>query len=354
MRNIAKRILCLFVCLFVTAGCLSETLISADKIVNNSTNYKLAPVTTGAFTKSGQGGLSLYFTKRYEIRYDGPAARYSETYVRKGDTVTKGQKLFSLTVEPDEVTLYEKRLELTRAREAREEKIKEYSEKLAEARRLLAQTTDSYAMKDAEYALEILKLEYKKYDLQSSRSISALEEALTELEEDSVTQYIYAPADGVIEEVTYFKASQRVNDGAYAGMMYDPDSYLLKFDNSNGYLRYNMEVTLSVGPNNSRIYGKGRVVALTGTTALINIESVDGELPRSLTRPMAEFTYIYVDGVTLIPRNAVTMYGGKYFVYKLGEDGMVSKRYVIFVNAGANQPAWVLLGAESGESLILN
>ena len=359
MSRISSLILAL---LLLWSCCAEDTLISPENIVANTSNYKTSVAEIGVFSKTAQGSVSIYYTKTATVKYEGPTARYDQLYVKRGDEVTEGQLLMSLTIEPDEVALLTARLNLTRAQEDREAQCQDYEDRIAEAKRVYGNETDYYAKQLRYLELEKLSLQYEKYLLQVDKSIAELTATLEELEADSRTQYVYAPFDGVIQSVEYFRTNEFVYNGTQVATLYDPDQYLISYDNSEGKLRYNMQVTLEVGPNKERQTGTGRVVACgnakpgtdTGSTALIAIESFEGELPTQLTRPTVYYSYVYLENVVLINRSAITLYGGKYYVYKLDETGMVSKRYINHVTGGSDQKSWVVWGVEEGETVIIN
>ena len=349
--------------LFCTCLCHAEDmLISPDDIVSNTSNYKTTTAVQGSFTKSMQGSISIVYPEKYYVCYEGPSARYVATYVKKGDTVTKGQLLAELAVTPDEVTLYESELKLTRAKQEREQKIEDYRLVLDEQREAYLAEADIYKRETQRLKLQKLELQYEKYLYQSQYSIDAMQEDYDELLADSQTQYVYAPADGVVDSITYLRSNESVYSGQQILQMYNPNVFLFKYDNSSGNLRYNMQVTLSCGPTKERQYGVGRVVADAsvkpgsglGSTALIALESFEGELPTTLTRPTVEYTYVYIGNATIISRSALTLYGGMYHVFKLSEDGMVSKRYVNQVANSTDIGTWIINGVEPGETLILN
>jgi len=59
----------------------------------------------------------------------------------------------------------------------------------------------------------------------------------------------------------------------------------------------------------------------------------------------------YLDNVMIVPRKAVELEAGDYFVSKL-EDGIVRKRYVnCIVKPG--QQIWILQGIEAGEEIVV-
>ena len=176
-------------------------------------------------------------------------------------------------------------------------------------------------------------------------------------------QQILSPIDGVVDDIQYLRDNEAVYNGAWLMTIYDPTEVLFSVKDEQGQTRLGMRVTVSVGPNNSRVMGVGRVVASfnavpdhpVGKLVLVRVTEYDEDEVKSLkalTRPTAEYVPVHLENVLVVKRAALTLYGGRYYVYKLAEDGMVSKRYVNYAGGTAQTGAWLLGGALPGETLI--
>ena len=344
-------------------GCLSEdTLISPDKITDTGANYKTAECVVGTFQKVSRTSCRTSYPYTYTARYEGPTARFEQYYVKRNDTVKQGDIIAAFTVDADEVALYSAQINLTRAEESREETLKAYDEEIARLDSEIATITDPYEKENARLRAKIKRLEKERYVLTSDNHIASLTEQLEELEKNSVTQYVYAPADGVISELTYFKSKETVYNGTYVLTMYNPDVVLFECDDESSEMRYGMNVTVTAGSAKQRCDYYGRVIACgcvlpgksSGTTALVELEGYEASAHESVINPVAAYNPVYLENVVTIDKKTVTMSGGKYYLYKLSGDGMVSKRYIQYVQGNVNSDGWVLDGLTPGETVIIN
>lgn len=363
MSRISKAAFAFFALFLLLAAAAEDTLISPDKITGNTVNYKTVTVEKGSYEKKAMTSASAYYPSRVDVRYEGAKARFVEYRVKRGSEVKKGDVLAVFTVERDEVTIAEKELQIRRAREAREEQLSQMEEALASLRASLQQTSRADEAEILALRVTRAELELEKYDFESARELAAREKSLSELLASYENQQILSPIDGVVDELQYLRDNEAVYDGAWLMTIYDPTEVLFSVKDDQGQMRLGMRVAISVGPNNGRVTGVGRVIAChnvipdnrVGKLVLVRVTEYDEEAVKSLkalTRPTAEYSTIYLENATVVNRGALTLYGGRYHVYKLSEDGMVSKRYVNYAGGTAQTGAWLLDGAVPGEKLI--
>lgn len=363
MSRTSKAVFAFLLTLLLAGARAEDTLISPDKITGNTVNYKTATVEEGTYEKKVSANAAAYYPSRVNVRYEGAKARFVEYRVRRGSEVKKGDVLAAFTVETDEVAIAERKLQIRRAKEAREEKLSQLEAALASLR---ASLRDAQSADDAELlSLRVTRaeLELEKYDFQSARELASREKALSELMATYENQQILSPIDGVVDDIQYLRDNEAVYNGAWLMTIYDPTEVLFSVKDEQGQTRLGMRVTVSVGPNNSRVTGVGRVVASfnavpdhpVGKLVLVRVTEYDEDEVKSLkalTRPTAEYVPVHLENVLVVKRAALTLYGGRYYVYKLAEDGMVSKRYVNYAGGTAQTGAWLLGGALPGETLI--
>lgn len=362
MSRTSKTVIAWLALFLLLCAAAEETLISPDKITGNTVNYKTVDVEEGTYEKKVTANASAYYPSRVSVYYEGAKARFVEYRVKRGNEVKKGDVLAVFTVERDEVAVAEKELQLRRARETREENMAQLEETLASLRGALREAQGDEA---ETLALRVTRaeLELEKYDFESGRELAAREESLSKLLATYENQQILSPIDGVVDDLQYLRDNEAVYDGTWLMTIYDPSEVLFSVKDEQGQMRLGMRVAISVGPNNGRVTGVGRVVAchnvipdnVVGKLVLVRVTEYDEEEVNSLkalTRPTAEYTTIHLENVTVVSRAALTLYGGKYYVYKLSDDGMVSKRYVNYAGGTAQTGAWLLDGAAPGETLI--
>ena len=349
--------------LLLSCGALCETayLIDSESIVQDTANYKTTLVEPGEYVKVNNASATIHYSTEYVIRYEGATARFRKYHVKKNDTVKKGDLLATLYVERDEIAITQKNLSIERAKEEFEAGKQSYELQLANKEKEIYQAADAYQREIKRLEKERILIAYERYVYEMQNNIDDQVKSLDELLEKYANQEIRAEVDGVISELTYFKNNQQIYDGTQMFVLYDPSSYVFRVKNGDG-LRYNMEVTLSIGQANNRVTGVGRVMAspmaLPGSKgaadAYIEIVSYDASAVKSYHNPMVSYNAAYLGNVFVVDRKAVTLYGGKNYVYKLSENGMVSKRYVNYAFGTNTTGALLLDGVSAGEKLIID
>lgn len=362
MLRINKRLILLTALLLAFSSAAEDTLIAPDRIVQDSGNYKTVTVSKGVYEKSGQYGAGLYYPTRFEVIYEGAKARFVEYAVKRGSEVKKGDLIATFSVDRDEVAVVEKQIALTRAQESREEGLRSRREEIGLRKQENLSETDPVLREIGSLQIRKLEIALEKFDFESAANVKNLENSLSELLASYENQKVYAPADGVVDSVTYLRDGEFVYDGTQLAVIYDPYDILFTVNDESGSLRYNMPVTVSVGPNKGRVEGRGRIVAAynvlpaksSGKTCFIRVTDYNEEEVKSLTRPSVAYTTIRLENVIVVPKNALTLYGGRYFTFKLSPDGMVSKRYVNYTAGNASSGVWVMDGLDVGDVLILD
>ena len=362
MLRISKRFLLAAALLASLFAAAEDTLIAPDRIVQDGGNYKTHNVSAGVYEKKGQYGAGLYFPTRYEVRYEGAKARFVEYAVKHGSEVRAGDLIATFSIDRDEVAVTEKRLALTRAAESREEGLKARQEEIALRKKELLEETDPLLREVGALRVRGLEIALEKFDFESAANVEGLRDSLDELLASYENQRVYAPADGVVDSVTYLRDGEFVYDGTLLAVIYDPYDILFTVNDESGSLRYNMPVTISVGPNKDRLEAPGRVVAAynvlpgksAGKTCFIRATEYNQDEVKSLTRPLVAYTTVRLENVFVVPKNALTLFGGKYYAYKLSPDGMVSKRNVTYAALNASVGVWVTDGLSEGDVLILD
>lgn len=362
MSRISKLLCSALILSFLSFPARTEqTLIAPEDIVTGGANYKTAEVVTGNYVKRFQTSATVWYPLQYRVCYEGPAARYGNFYVKRGDSVKQGDLLASFTVEADGTELYRDALELTRAREKRDAGMEQYDREIEELRARYAAEADAFEREDLRLQIGIRELEREKYDLTSRRELDELEKQAEKREAESKTQYVYAPCDGMVSEIAHMRSHEEVSRGIYLMTLSDRSVIRFTVQDKNGVLRCGTEVSVELGSNVDRLTSQGRVAACAsalpgtdGNTAVIEVGGFGDSIPENLSRPMVYCTYVYVSGVPVAPTNAITVENGKYFVYKLSGDGTVSKRNVLYAPGDSAAGSWILSGAEPGEILIIN
>lgn len=352
-----KRLIALLCALCLCAGLArAEDLIASDAIVPEVANYRTSAVVRSDYIQTSSAGASEVYPLTYRARYEGATARFVRLLVKKGDEVKAGDVIAELELNASTVSLEEKELSLQRAREAYEEGLLERREAVSAAQQAFSAAQDEYAREDARLALEKARLEMEKYRCQQERAIARAQEEIDELRKDYESTLVCAPADGVISDVAYYKEGEPVYSGATLATLYSTDKLLLRVKNDSGSFRYNLPVTVETGVAKERVTLSGRVVAtdllLPANERTQNVAYVllDDAQDANIRNSQATCESVVVRDVLLVPRSALTLEAGNYYVSKL-VDGRVEKR---FVNArlSATPQQWLLQGLDEGDLII--
>lgn len=343
-------------------GVSAETLIDPSDISSAGANYKTTEVTLGDYSRSVQTSAKLWYPLEYKVKYEGMTARFDSFLVKRGDKVRRGDRLASFIAEPDEAGIYEKELRLTRAEESYAEQIADFDSRIASLTECMEAETDPKAREDLRLQAEIAKREKQLYEMDAQKELTTLEQELESLKAAREIQYVYAPEDGTITELTYLRSREQVKAGTQIAVLTNKNEVRFVLEDAEGLLKMGMPVTIELGSNTDRLTAVGRVVAcdrvqpgaLSSGTAIVEVEAFRGAVPENLTRPVASFVPVYVSGVPMAAAAAMTLENGRYFVYKLTADGGVCKRPIVYVASENGRESWILSGAEVGETLIIN
>ncbi|NLG25082.1 MAG: hypothetical protein GX558_06975, partial [Clostridiales bacterium] len=229
---------------------------------------------------------------------------------------------------------------------------------LSEAESASGAPQDPYDREIARLRAAQLRLSYQAYCSDAEWNIGLLSRQLDKAREARAMTEVVAPFSGVIDEIIFKREGDAVWDGETMISMHATDVQLVAIDNAAQGFRYNMAVRVEYGPAKQRKTLTGRVVACDdvvpsdkrGGSAYVALGDVpEGETLRNLS--VVGQSYL-VDGVLVVPRRAVTLENGKYFVNILA-DGALRKRYVLFGYNNATE-AWVAQGLNEGDTVVID
>ncbi|MBQ8955072.1 MAG: hypothetical protein IJ048_13260 [Clostridia bacterium] len=353
-----KRLIALLAALLLTCPASASELIEPEKIVADEVKYTTSTAEKGEFVKTVTMGASEYYPLIVTVNYKGDPAVYAETLVKRGQEVRKGDPLLRVTVLYDAVQMAELELACQRAEEAFQEGVKARQEAVDALERALAAETDEYERRVCAQRLKKQKLALEQYIYQQEYALEDRRAQIDELNQRHEADMVYAPMDGVVTDLTYFKEGDRLYNGTTVCQVSSQDVMLLAV--RDGRLRYGMAVGIETGANKDKTYLTGRVVAasdcLDGVVSDYALVEVDPEpslegLKWRATKISADAARL--EDVLMISRKAVTLNGGNYVVTKLTEDGVTQKR---FINQGLMtvSDVWVVQGLEEGDVVIID
>ncbi|MBR3928933.1 MAG: hypothetical protein IKJ65_08040 [Clostridia bacterium] len=362
MSRIIRIFSLLIACLFTFSASASEYLIDVTSLTQETAaNYKTVEVKKDTFQKLQNGAVQTYYPNEYTVKYEGAAAQFVAFHVKRNDEVKVGDLIATFSIQRDEVEITRRTMNIQKSEETYLRTLAQFEERLLSADEQIARAQSAFEREIRSLEKEKILIEREKYIFETENQISDQKKSLEELLETYENTSIYADFNGIISEITYLRELQWVSSGTQLLKAYDPSVIMYRANDDQGRMRYNMEVMVSVGRADSRVFGKGRVVACPMAQpggsgdkfAYIRVDSFSGPI-KTQTSPQVSYYAQYLEDVFVVDREAITQHNGRYHVYKLSEDGMVSKRYVGFA-FGSQQTGVILIdGVKDGEKLIID
>ena len=355
---------CLLLCLLMLLGSAcaeSPNLLSEALIQTETVNYaKSVAVELAAYTRDYSTSASEYYPYTYSVGPEVNNASFLEYHVTRNQEVKAGDVLATFTLDIDEAAVAAAKLSLERAQENYQLGKETKQEELAEMLKAQTALRDSFERELLTLRIQRAQIAYEQYCYQQECSIAQLTQDLAELEEAGANCCLYAPYDGIITGITYKREGEKVYKNEELITMYREEGMLLAISNAQLHFRYGMPVTVTSGAKNDQKTFRGRVVAADNFLpenrrkgyAFIELEPFENNQKPRLNRLNASATSEYVGNVMTIPRKAVTMDGGKFYV-ECVVNGSVQKRYV---NVGLQNVAnvWVVQGLQPGDTIMID
>lgn len=344
-----------------SAPAWAESLISEEMIQNNTVNYsETAVMEKSIFERRYSEQAAEYYPHTYVLCFEGDDARFGEYLVKRKQEVKAGDVLATFELDVDEVALASKKQALRRTQENYETQKLKKQEAIQEQLEALEDVRDRFDWEILKLTIERAQISLEQYCCEQERQIARLQKELAELEEKYSQTALIAPFDGVVINLEYKQDGEHLSKNEALVTIYRTDGMLLRIKNANGHFRYGMEVQVAVGPAKSRTILTGRIIAADQMLpqsqragyAYIELDPSSGEMPDRGVTPNASAAGYYVENVFVLPRRAVELDSGKYYVNKL-EDDVVHKRYVNIAVQGTGE-VWVLQGIEEGETIIID
>ena len=344
----------------------TEAMLAPEKA-----NYNTVIAENVDFIMTSQGAVSIEFPSAVDLCWETEGAVVKELLVEKGQEVKAGDVLMTFEIAFDRIALEELEIQLLRMQEDYTRKKDAHEVELARAEEETEEIEDGHSYRIARLNLEKQRIAYEKYVYETEKSIRELQEKITEKKQIVENNKLTAPFDGIIASVVYFSEGDTIEVGEKLMSMYETDSVILKVNNAEGKLRYNMEVSVemvNVAKDTSRT---GRVVSApnvlpSGVEQDYAVIALDEEMSMedygyrggpngrgfgfSLNMEYSA-DYQKLDDVLVVDKEVLQKDEGKTFVYVL-EDGTVHKRFVS-VGLSSKNTAWILDGLSEGQELIL-
>lgn len=335
-----------------------EDIFSGDQTAEEEVNFETVVARKDAIEKKAGTSAEEYYPITYEVRFELDNAKFVEYTVSRGSEVKAGDVLMRFVIEGSDVEYTEMKMELDRMIETAEEGISVREAQIKAQKNEVASLMDALEKEKATLQLRRMETELQQYRFQQQYRIDIQQEAVDQEEINRTTTELLSPVDGVVTSVNFKQEDDAISNGETMIYLYSTEVMLLYIDNSTAKLRYNMPVTVSVGPTKNRTELSGRVVAADGAIdetdrtgkAFIQLDPYDESI--KLRNPTLNGSIVKLEDVVLIPKHAISNENGKQYVNKL-VDGVVQKRY-IEVGASNTTDAWIITGVEEGETLIID
>ena len=304
------------------------------------------------FNGGGQINYPDYEVVTYDLEHGTP--QFVQYEIDRYATVKKGDVVATITVEGDALLLEEKKLNLTRMYERKQDIVDRLYDEDA-----------NFTAKEIENLNEQIALKQESIDL--------LEAEILEMEEAYATTEILANADGIV----IWRSEKRTGDSLYynENLMYiaSPDTCYLRVSNTNQVLNYGNEMQIEYRDKD------GNKVAVPGKVITVTTDAMNGKmhsdqayikLPDEILARLEEMgkspeiSYFErtsydvtgnprkVSGVVLVPSKAVFVKSGQTYVYVMDDYGRVTAKSFIAGGHDVNN-YWVIEGIEEGMTICL-
>lgn len=354
----------------------SEKLLM--QVTNTESQYKTIEAVKGDYTeKGGVMNAELVYLVNDILTIKEAEGTFVEYLVTDGQTVGKGDKLFSYRIPFDPITIEEKKLAFERTKSSYEGDLRRRESDIAENSKSL-QSMDQTTIEAQSLRLRLTKMElgYDQFKYQGQANIKALEEAIDEMELNSEIKYVYAPYDGIVSTpydgiVTTQFGSISTNDGLSEGMPIDSRMELVRINDTKSAvlvapaagankLWYNQEVSvtmISSRQENKGISYPGRIVSIDSVldnksnTGMIFIKLDDESLYSTISSANVTADAVYLQDVFVLPLNTVNLNNEERYIYYLDETGDMHKQYITGRSNGVEM--WVYDGLTEGQKIIV-
>lgn len=336
------------------SGCGSsdnETALLTQDAEAKTANYRTAVAEEGDLIKTSELSLEPTYYLGQTIYCPESGLYFDGFSVSRGQLVKEGELIATFTRKGSEADLESAKLALQRAEE-------EYEKNVGEL-----QTEITVAQAKGSVYAELARLELEQYEYNQTVEIEKLRNAVAEAEHGFENEYIYAPFDCVVHSLGSFDKGAEVDYGKELAELKQADSLVLYSSTTAKNFLYNMDVTVEYGRRDERQTVTARVVA-NDAVLPDGVEGsghtyfkLDADLTEDeLNKPTASVTTVQAQNALLVPRGAVEVEDGRYYVSVL-EGDMVKKRFVIRGITGGTvgeSCTVILAGIKSGQTVILN
>lgn len=337
-----------------------------------SGQYKIYTLQTGTFEETALNQtISRVYINTVAVRLET-----EEKYVRMGEYkanymeyVEAGDVIATIYVERDEIAIEEAELKVSRLKEklaqAEADMQKELAEQEKQKKELIAklekegEPTDGSEVKimDIRYQQSQLSWEYERQGYE--QEIQDAEEALAKLKGKGDFFQITAPVAGYVIYDMKYVSDCIMEDGYYICDILADDTFYAGTDKQGELFGFGMPMTFTTltGEVTGRVISGGTKALYGNLNTGQTVFALDYEGTNTAGIQTNNQSFVMkgnirtVDNVVLVPKQAVTVADGEYFVTVLKEDGSLLKTE--FIPGGSNDTYfWVWDGLTEGMQII--
>lgn len=330
-------------------------LLSAPALAAPKYNTREAQKTD--FSISGvYDGAVIYQQAQSVVNY-APGASLVEVLVAEGQQVSAGDAVATCVSPMTEVDIARAETALSQAQDDYDYEISQRNRQIAEYREASANAVDPTDARIYELQAQREELLLTQYAAAAEAELAVLTAQRDAALASGEAKPISCPIDGTIAYVTNLSPGSELPQGREVASVFTPESMIIRVNNSDGALKYGMQVDMRLESSSGQQYVAGTVVAcdnvlpgaLRSGLAYIVPDTLPGAQSFRSVAVTAET--LLVEDATIVSNQTLQYQNGRCYVRILNEDGAVRTRYVKVAMSGASE-SWIILGLEPGDKLI--
>ena len=345
--------------LLVCSGCASdsaqpagEALIRDTTGLGKTTTYRLQEIGPTEISHTGSLTVSESWQLIKSVRSGETEYRLKEICVGRGQQVNAGDPIAILQGLGSAADIELKKLEIDSFRARASETLAMYEAQVAAAEAMPSGTQTQRSRRELQ--LEYARLEYRKYELQSEYTLSAMEAQLAELEAAAGEIVITAPVSGSIHNLTSrYAPGDLLPANTEICSVYGSEGLRFYGSSSTGSFVYGREVSISMGKGGRSMTVSARVVSspevvsgiVPGSAILLEVDATEEELTSS--EGNASVTYTILSDVYAVPKSCIRTRDGVSCVDLLIGDTVCTRNVVR--GPGTNSMVAIGSGLQEGD-----
>ena len=341
----------------VCAFGIAALILSLPAQAGTGARYSTDQVELGTFKRTTTLDGEIQYLETQGLFVTDPDATLGEILVATDDAVKAGQAIATYTVTVSGTVEKQAEIDLSEAKDDYAYECQSRTDEIDSLHAQLQTEADTTSAHILELQIARAELTYEKYRADAEANIASLTTAYEKAQAADEPRTLNAGISGVVYSVAQDPAGSSIDSSKMLAALYNPEKVLVRVDNSEGALRYGMEVEVRLSGWSTQTTAKGTVV------------SADNVLPGELRTGYAyvaydasskggAYTSAQVVAITMSMKNAlivssqaVSFDDEKSFVRILGADGTVHTRYVVkAMDSGSD--VWIAQGVSEGDKLI--